>query len=133
MNQFFDLRGWKSYLLWEGLPFLLPLFVFGLFSALNWDYESKLISLDQNASDWTGVYLGPILLASATGAAAAASLILLTVRIILRVAQPKSGGAWYMLFSLIVVSIFFIFPSLFIIVLAPASITMIEQMRVTPN
>jgi hypothetical protein len=59
--------------------------------------------------------------------------LLLIVRIILRVAQPKSGGAWYMLFSLIVVSIFFIFPSLFIIVLAPAEITMVQQMRVTPN
>jgi hypothetical protein len=72
MDEVFEFRGWKSYFLWEGLPFLLPMFAFGLISALNWPYESKLISLDKNASDWTGAHLGPILLASATGGVAAA-------------------------------------------------------------
>jgi len=130
MDQVFELRGWKSYFLWEGL---LPMFVFGLISAFNWGYESKLTTLDNGAPEWTGVHMGLLMLAFAMGDAAAASFILFIVRIILRVAQPKSGGTWWMLFSLIVVSIFFIFPSLFIIVLGPAAITMTQQMRVTPN
>ncbi len=123
------MKGWKSYLLWEGLPFLLPLFVFGLISATNWDYESKLVIPDKSASDWTDVHLGQILLAGAMGQALIASIILFIVRI----TRPKSSSGWYMLVSLILVAIFLIFPSLFIITLGPAGITMMEQTRVTPG
>ena len=123
------MQGWKSYLLWEGLPFLLLLSIFGFISAVNWDYESKLITPDNGASDWTGIHLGLLLLAMALGQALVASFILFIVRI----TRPKSGGGWYMFVSLTVVAIFLIFPSLFIIILGPASITMMEQMRVAPR
>ena len=123
------MKGWKSFLLWEGLPFLLPMFIFGLISVFNLNYESKLITLDKSAADWIGVHMGLIFLAFVTGGAAAASFILFIVRI----TQPKSNSGWYRLFSLILVSIFLIFPALFIIILGPAGITMMEQMREMPK
>ena len=123
------MKGWKSYLLWEGLPFLLLLFILGAISALNWDYERKLILLDNDASDWAGIHLGLILLAFALGQAFVASCLLLLVRF----TRPKSNTGWYMLISLTLITIFLIFPSLFIVVLGPAAITMKEQMRAEPK
>jgi hypothetical protein len=125
MDQLSEMKGWKSYLLWEGLPFLMLLFIFGCISAVNWAYESKLITLDNGASDWAGVHMGPIFLAMAAGFAVAASLILFIVR----VTRPKSGGGWYMFISLTLIAIFLIFPAIFIIILGPACIEMIEQAR----
>ena len=127
------MKGWKSYLLWEGLPFLLPLFVFGLISAINWDYESKLITPDNSAADSIGVHMGLIFLAGSMGLAAMASALLFVVRIIaVHIAKPNARMA-FMFVSLIAVTILLIFPSLFTIILGPASITMMEQMRVAPK
>ena len=123
------MKGWPSYLLWEGLPFLLLLSLFGSISAVNWEYESKLIFLDTGASDWSGVHLGQILLAFAVGLALVASFLLFLVRL----TQPKLNVGWYKLASLTLVVIFLIFPSLFIIILGLTSITMMEQMRATPK
>ncbi len=123
------MKGWKSYLLWEGIPFLLLLFIFGFISAANWDYESKLITLDGSGADWSSVHLGPIMLAIALGLALLASFILFIVRL----TRPKSYGGWYMFISLTLVAIFLIFPSLVIVLLGPASITMAEQMRAAPR
>ena len=53
------IKGWKSYLLWEGLPFLLPISVFGFISAINWGYESKLITPNKNITDWHDAPSGP--------------------------------------------------------------------------
>jgi hypothetical protein len=125
MDQTTGMKGWKSYLLWEGLPFLMLLSIFGSISAVNWDYERKFITPDNGAPDWTGVHLGMLMLAIAMGQALYASSLLFVVRI----TQPRSNSGWYMLVSLTVVSIFLIFPSLFIIILGPAGITMTEQMR----
>lgn len=127
------MKGWKSYLLWEGIPFLLLLFVFGSISAVNWDYESKLITPDNSASDWTNVHLGLMLLAMAMVLAIIASVLLFVVRIIaVRITSPNLSLAFTYV-SLIAISILFIFPGLFIIILGPAGITMIEQTRVVPR
>jgi len=127
------MKGWKSYLLWEGIPFLLPLFVFIFISAINWGYESKLITPDNGAPDWTGVHLGLILLTGAMVFALIASVLLFLVRIIaVHIASPNLSMT-FMFVSLIAITIWLIFPSLFIIILGPASITMMEQMRVVPK
>ena len=123
------MKGWMSYLLWEGIPFLLLLFSFGLISAINWDYEGKLITSDNGTSNWTGVHMGLILLAVAMSQAIMASFILFIVRI----TRPKSGSGSYMFVSLTIIAIFLIFPSLFIIILGPAAITMMEQTRALPK
>lgn len=73
------MKTWQSALLWASYPFLLLLFVFGFIAAVNWGYESKLISLDTDASDWNSVHLGPILLAMAMGMALIASFLLFLV------------------------------------------------------
>ena len=70
------MKGWKSYLLWEGIPFLILLFMFGFISVINWDYESKLITLDNSASEWTGVHMGPLLLGIAMIHVCIASVLL---------------------------------------------------------
>jgi len=123
------MKGWKSCLLWEGIPFLLLLFIFGSLSAINWDYERKLVSLDNTALNWTDAHLGPILLAVAIGHALIASCLLLLVRF----TRPKSNMGLYMLASLTLITIFLILPSVAIIVLGPAGITMIEQTRNAPR
>ena len=125
MDQSPEMKGWKSYLLWEGLPFLMLLSVLGFISAVNWDYESKLITPRQGAPDWTGVYMGPLLLAIAVGLATTASVILFIVRL----TRPRSGSFWYMSISLTLVAVQLIFPAMFMVILGPAGITMMEQMR----
>ena len=133
MNQNLGMTDWKSYLFWEGLPFLLPFLVFGFISAINWGYESKLITPDFGAPEWTGVYLGQILLGIAFLLALIASVLLFLVRVIAaRITKPELSVAFRFL-SLIAIAIMFIFPGLFIVILGPASITMIEQTRVAPR
>ena len=127
------MKGWKSYLLWEGIPFLILLFMFGFISVINWDYESKLITLDNSASEWTGVHMGPLLLGIAMIHVCIASVLLFVVRIIIRITYPTLSSGWFMFVPLVLISIFFIFPSLFIIILGPAAITMQEQMRTMPK
>jgi hypothetical protein len=122
MNQS-SMKGWKSYLLWEGIPFWLLFLCFGLISSINWAYESKLITLDKGSPNGTLSNLGLILLAMALGCAGVASFILFIVRI----TRPKSYGDWYMFISLTIVAIFFIFPGLFIVMLGPTVITITEQ------
>ena len=127
------MKGWKSYLLWEGLPFLMLLSLFGFISAVNWGYESKLFAPDNSASDPTSVHLGLILLAIAMIEGLFASVFLFVVRIIIRVAYPALSSGWFMFVPLVLISIFFIFPSLFIVILGPAAITMKEQMSQAPK
>jgi len=128
-----DMKGWKSYLLWEGIPFLILFFVFGFISAINWDYESKLITPDTSSNDWTSVHMGLILLAFAMGLALVASFFLFVVRIVARATGLNSSKRWFMFASLVLIAILFIFPGLFLIVLGPAAITMMEQMRIVPK
>jgi hypothetical protein len=133
MNQILSLKGWKSYVLWEGIPFLLPLLVFGFISAVNWSYESKLITPDSGGSDWNSMHLGQLLLAMTIGMALIASVLLFVVRIIaVRIANPNLSMA-FMFISLTAIAILLIFPGLFTIILGPASITMIQQMRESPR
>jgi hypothetical protein len=129
MNQVPVLKGWKSYLLWECLPLLMLLSTFGFISAVNWGYESKLLTPDNGASDWSGVHMGLILLALAMGQVLVASFLLFIVRIVIRHVWPTSSSGWLMFIPLTLISIVLIFPSLFIIILGPAGITMIEQTR----
>lgn len=127
------MKGWKSYLFWEGIPFLLLLLVFGFISSVNWDYESKLITPDNGGIDWTDVHLGVLMMAIAIGQALIASVLLFVVRIIgIRITNPNSSMA-FMFISLIAVAVFLIFPSLFITILGPAAITMKDQMREAPR
>jgi hypothetical protein len=98
--------------------------VFGFLAALNWGYESKLVSLDNNASDWREVHQGPILLAMTLGMALVASFLLFLVRL----CWPKSHPKWFLV-PLTFITIFLIFPGLFIVILGPAGITMTEQTR----
>jgi hypothetical protein len=93
-------------------------------AAVNWGYESKLISLDTDASDWNSVHLGPILLAMAVGMALIAGFLLFLVRLY----WPKSRLTWFLV-PLTFITILLVFPGLFIVILGPASITMIEQTR----
>jgi len=113
-----------SYFLWEGLPFLLPLLAFGLIGIINWDYECKLILPDDAAGSWTDSHLGLLLLAVAAVQALAGSLILFLVRVF----WSSPFADWFSVLVLVLVTIFLIFPSLFIVILGPASITMKEQM-----
>lgn len=122
------MKGWKSYLLWEGIPFWMLFLCFGFISLINWTYESKLITLNASMPDWVGSHMGLILLGGALGMVSIASLILFIVRI----TRPKSRGHWYMFISLTIVAILLIFPSLFIVILGPAGITMMEAMRQAP-
>ena len=121
-----EMKGWKSYLFWEGLPFLILFFLFAFISSFNWGYESKLITPDAQAPNWNEIHLGAILLSVAAGQGALAAVILFVVRI----TRPKSGGQWYMFIALTLVAILLIFPAAFIVVLGPAAITMKQQMRV---
>jgi hypothetical protein len=102
------------------------LFVFGFIAAINWDYESKLVTLDNNAPDWSGIHLGQIVLAIALGQTLIACFLLF----LLCLFWPKSYLTWF-LAPLTLVTILLIFPSLFIVILGPAGITMVEQMRPT--
>jgi len=133
MNQVPVMKGWKSYLLWEGLPFVLLIGMFGFISVINWGYESKLTTLDNTASEWTGVHLGPLLLGIAIIHACIASVLLFVVRLVIRVTYPTLSSGWFMFVPLVLITIFFIFPSLFIVILGPAAITMQEQMSTTPK
>ena len=119
------MKGWIGYLLWEGLPFLLPLLAFGLIGVINWDYERKLILPDDGATGWTDIHLGLLLLAVAGVQALAGSLILFLVRVF----WSRPFADWFSILVLVLVAIFLIFPSLFIVILGPASVTMKEQMR----
>ena len=123
------MKSWMLCLFWEGIPFLLLFFILGSLALLNWDYENKLISLDNGASDWTGAYMGPILLGSALGLATLASLLLFMARL----SHPKPGMSWALGIRLGFIAVFLIFPSLSVVVLGPAAITMMEQMRNLPK
>ena len=118
------MKTWQSAILWALYPVLLLLFVFGFISAVNWGYESKLISLEPDATDWDSVHLGPLLLAIAMGQALIASFLLFLIRL----CWPKSRLTWFLV-PLTFITILLVFPGLFIVILGPASITMIEQMR----
>jgi hypothetical protein len=122
------MNGWKRSVFWEGLPLLIFLGAFGFLAIINWDYESKLLTPDNSASGSGEVYLGPILLATAAGMTVLASVILLVVRLLV----PRVISSTWKLLPLLLVTFFLIFPSLFIVLLGPADITMIEQMRKVP-
>lgn len=117
------MKGWRSYLLWEGIPFWMLFLCFGFLSSVNCSFESKLLILNTNMPDWVGSHLGPILLATALGLVIAASVILFVVRI----TRPKTKGDWYMFAALTLVAIFLIFPSLFITMFGPAGISVTES------
>jgi len=115
---------WQTALLWAAYPFLLLLGIFGVIALVNWGYESKLISLDNSASDWSSVHQGPILFALAMGMALIASLLLFLVRL----CWPKSQPNWFLV-PLTLITILLVFPGVFIVILGPAAVTMIEQTR----
>ena len=118
------MKPWKNALLWALYPFVVLLFVFGIIAAFNWAYESKLIFLDDDASDWAGRYQGPILLLGAAILAAIAGFLLFLIRIF----WVKSQTSWFLI-PLTIITILLIFPGLFVIILGPSAITMIEQTR----
>ena len=103
--------------------------VFGFIGAINWAYESKLLTPRQGVTEWSEVYLGPIMLGLALLLSLMGSVILLVIRLI----EPRITSSPLMILPLALVAILFIFPSLFLVVLGPSSITMIEQMRVAPR
>jgi hypothetical protein len=115
---------WKSALLWASYPFLFLIFIFALISAVNWDYESKLIFPDYGAPDWPGQHLGLLMLAGAAGLAFIASILLFVYRFF----WPKAQAGWFFA-PMIVITILWVSPSLFIVILGPAAVTMIQQMR----
>ena len=123
------MKGWQRSLFWEAIPILILFGVFGFLAVINWGYESKLLTIDASAPAWPESHIGPILLAVAAGQIVLASFILLAVRLIW---PGITSGPW-LLIPLTLVAIFLIFPSLFIVVLGPASITMIQQERVAPR
>jgi hypothetical protein len=121
--------GWLSRLLWEGLPFLMPMGLFALLAVINWDYESKLLFLNKSGSDWGAIDMGPLLLAGSLGISLFGSVILLVVR--LAGGIPKSAGARFSMLTL--VAVFCIFPSLFIVLLGPAGISIVESTQQVPR
>jgi hypothetical protein len=128
MNQS-PMKGWKSYLLWEGIPFWMLFLCFGFISLINWTYESKLITLNARMPDWVGSHMGLILLGGALGMSFIASGTLFLIRI----TRPKTKSDWYMFIALTLVAIFWIFPSLNIIIIGPAGITMMESLQQVPG
>jgi hypothetical protein len=123
------MKDWKGSLLWEGIPLLMLVFVFGFLALINWGYEGKLLVLDRSSNNWTGTYMGLILSTMADGQMLLASVILFVIRVI----WPKMTQGVAMLVPLTLVAIFLIFPSLFIIILGLVTITMIEQERSAPR
>jgi hypothetical protein len=118
------MKPWKSAFLWAAYPFLLLIFVFGVLAAVNWGYESKLLSVDNSALDSVHAHLGPLMLVGAMALALIASCLLFLVRFF----WPISHITWFMV-PLVSITILLIFPGLFIVILGPAAITMIQQMR----
>lgn len=118
----------KPHLLWAAYPLGIPALIFGFIAAVNWGYESKLLALRTDVSGWTEQYVGPILLVIAIIMALIGSLILLAMGAF----WPKSRTGWFLV-PVTVVTILLVFPSLFIIILGPAGITMIEQTNSSPS
>jgi len=117
------MKEWKSYLPWAVFPLLFLLFFFGVIAVINWDYESKLLIPQTHAADWVGTWLGPILLIGALVLALMAGILLFLVRL----KQGDRSFQWTHLLPLTFITIVLIFPSLFIVILTPAAITLIEQ------
>jgi hypothetical protein len=120
---------WLSYLLWEGLPFLMPMGLFAVVAAINWDYESKLLFLNKSSPDWIGVHMGPLMLGTGLGFSLFGSVVLLVVR--LAGGIPKSDWARFIIVTL--VALFCIFPSVFIVIFGPAQISIMESMQQVPD
>ena len=116
------MKTWQTAFFWALYPFVFLWFIFGLIAAVNWGYESKLVYVDNNVSDWTKAHQGPILLAMAMGMALVASFLLFLVRL----CWPKSHPNWFLV-PLTFITILLIFPGLFIVILGPAAITMIQM------
>jgi hypothetical protein len=122
------LKDWRRSLLWAAFPPLLLLAVGGMLAVINWAYESKLCTVRTDSHDWVQNDLGLLLLATALAFATFASAILFVVRIL----GPDSKPEWYMFTPLLIVTILLIFPALFIVVLGPAGITIMQSMRPAP-
>jgi hypothetical protein len=88
----------------------------------------KLFSLDNGASDWSGIHLGPIMLAYAMGMSSIASLFLFLIRFF----WPNSLQNWFFL-PVTFITLLLVFPSLFIVLLGPAEIQMKEYFRSEPK
>jgi hypothetical protein len=126
------MKGWTRSLFWEGLPFLMFVGVFGFIAVINWTYESKLFtssSVVSDASNWNEGHLGQIMLTIAVGQIVLASGILFVVRL----CTPSVTSSRWMLLPLTLVAVLLVFPSLFIVVLGPSAITMVEQERESPR
>ena len=119
------MKAWISYLLWAVFPILLLFFFFGLLAVINWDYVDKLVTPRIDTLDWISAYLGPIMFASAIGLALIAGVLFFFVRVIV----AKEGFGWAIWLPITLITIFFILPGVFIVILAPAAVTMIEQMN----
>jgi hypothetical protein len=119
------MKGWKQSLLWEGLPLSQLVFVFTVISIINWEYQRKFFEPVEGAPDWMSVHFGWVLLALALGMAGLASVILLVIRVL----SPGIISSSMMLIPLTLVQILLVFPSLFLVVLGPAYITMSEQIH----
>jgi len=112
----------KPQLLWAAYPLAICVVVFGLIATVNWGYESKFFDIRSNVTDWAGQHTGLIMLTMAIVMASVASLILLVAALF----WPKSRTGWFMV-PVTIATVLFVFPSLFVIILGPAAITMIEQ------
>ncbi len=112
----------KLQFFWAGYPLAISLLVFGLIATVNWGYESKFFDTRSDATDWTSQHTGLMMLIMAIVMASIASLILLVAAVF----WPKSRTGWFLV-PVTIVTILFVLPSLFLIILGPAAITMIEQ------
>ncbi len=107
----------------------MPMGLFAVVAAINWDYESKLLFLNKSSTDWVVVHIGPLMLGSCLGFSLFGSVVLLVVR--LAGGIPKSDWARFIIVTL--VALFCIFPSMFIVLLGPAQISVMESMQQVPN
>ena len=122
------MKRWISYLLWEAMPLLLLLLSFGFISAINWNYEQRLI-FPRDVPDKVDAYMGPFLFLLAVGMALMASGILWLTRIFWPVTEQRNRQliVWLVtvpncLFVLLLLAML-----LSIVWLGPTALVMVEQ------
>ena len=113
----------RSRYYWEGLPLLMVFLVHASIAISNWPYERRMFTTDPAVPGWIVAHLGLILTATSIGLALFAGYLLDQLRISESRPPYKS---WSTLLGVSFILMFLVFPSLFIVVLGPAAVQMLD-------
>jgi len=118
------MKTWKSYLLWEAVPFVPLLSSLDFLVIYNWDYERRLF-----VPSFTVGYVGPILLLIAIVMTLTASGLLFLMRLFWP--APDNRNRRLLIWLLIVPKglcvLALLLMMLFIVWIGPAAVVMLEQ------